>query len=211
MKIKCLVVGSLDVNCYIVYGEDGTGVVIDPGGDAGRIMEYIKSENISVKAVLNTHGHSDHIGANDEIRDATGAPLYIHGADAPMLQDPRLNLSAFMGYKVTSRPAEHLLRDGDRLTFGEINLQVMHTPGHSPGGVCFAEEGFCFTGDTLFAGSIGRTDFPGSSEPLLAKSIRERVMTLTDDTEFYSGHGSASTIGFERVHNPFVRWFMRDG
>ena len=208
MKIKTFIVGPVDVNCYVVSDDTGEGVVIDPGGDADVINRYIKSEKIKIKAVLNTHGHSDHIGANDEVREYTEAPLYIHEADAPMLADPRLNLSLFMGYEVRSRPAEHFLREGDTIKFGETELRVIHTPGHSAGGVCFIGDGIIFTGDTLFAGSIGRTDFPGGSEAVLMKNIVDKLMPFPDETRFFSGHGPSSTIGAERKYNPFVRWYL---
>lgn len=208
MKMQSLVVGPVAANCYILSDEAGEGVVIDPGGDAPAILEKIQKENLAIKAILNTHGHSDHIAANDAVRNVTGAPLYIHAADAPMLTDPRANLSLFMGAAVVSRPAEHYLKEGDILRFGAIELKVLHTPGHSPGGVCFVGDGVVFSGDTLFAESIGRTDFPGGSLSQLLSEIQEKLMTLPDDTVVYPGHGPSTTIGWERQYNPYLNGFF---
>jgi glyoxylase-like metal-dependent hydrolase (beta-lactamase superfamily II) len=195
-----------DENCYVVSDETGEGVVIDPGGMAKEILAYIREAKIDLKAVLNTHGHCDHIGANDAIRDATEAPLYIHKEDAAMISDMRLNLSAFMGFKVISRPAEHLLSEGDKISFGQSELEVIHTPGHTKGGVCFVGDGVAFTGDTLFAGSIGRSDFPGGSEVELIGNIKKKLLALPDGTKVYSGHGPSSEIGWERKCNPYLQW-----
>ena len=206
LTIRSFAVMPFDENCYVVSDETGEGVVIDPGGMASAILAYIREAQLSIKAVLDTHGHCDHIGANDEIRDATGAPLYIHKADAPMLSDMRLNLSAFMGFKALSRPAEHLLSEGDKISFGNSELEVIHTPGHTKGGVCFVGDGVAFTGDTLFAGSIGRSDFPGGSEVELIGNIKKKLLALPDETKVYSGHGPSSEIGWERKCNPYLQW-----
>ena len=206
LTIRSFAVMPFDENCYVVSDETGEGVVIDPGGMASAILAYIREAQLSIKAVLDTHGHCDHIGANDEIRDATGAPLYIHKADAPMLSDMRLNLSAFMGFKALSRPAEHLLSEGDKISFGQSELEVLHTPGHTIGGVCFLGDGVAFTGDTLFAGSIGRSDFPGGSEVELIGNIKKKLLALPDETKVYSGHGPSSEIGWERQCNPSLQW-----
>ena len=208
MKIQSLVVGPVAANCYLLSDEGGKGIVIDPGGDAPAILDKIRKEHITVEAILNTHGHSDHIAANDALRDATGAPLYIHAADEHMLTDPRANLSLFMGGNVVSRPAEHHLKEGDILCVGAMAFKVLHTPGHSPGGVCFAGEGVLFSGDTLFADSIGRTDFPGGSLPQLIGVIKEKLMALPDDTVVYAGHGPSTTIGRERQYNPYLNGFF---
>ena len=206
LTIRSFAVMPFDENCYVVSDETGEGVVIDPGGMASAILAYIREAQLSIKAVLDTHGHCDHIGANDAIRDATGAPLYIHKADAPMLSDMRLNLSAFMGFKALSRPAEHLLSEGDKISFGQSELEVLHTPGHTIGGVCFLGDGVAFTGDTLFAGSIGRSDFPGGSEVELIGNIKKKLLALPDETKVYSGHGPSSEIGWERQCNPYLQW-----
>ena len=206
LVIQSFAVMPFDENCYVVSDETGEGVVIDPGGMAKEILAYIREAKLSIKAVLDTHGHCDHIGANDAIRDATEAPLYIHKEDAAMLSDMRLNLSAFMGFKAFSRPSEHLLSEGDKISFGQSELEVIHTPGHTKGGVCFVGDGVAFTGDTLFAGSIGRSDFPGGSEVELIGNIKKKLLALPDETKVYSGHGPSSEIGWERKCNPYLQW-----
>ena len=206
LTIWSFAVMPFDENCYVVSDDTGEGVVIDPGGMAKEILAYIREKKLSIQAVLDTHGHCDHIGANDAIRDETGAPLYIHKADAPMLSDIRLNLSAFMGFKALSRPAEHLLSEGDKISFGQSELEVIHTPGHTVGGVCFVGDGVVFTGDTLFAGSIGRSDFPGGSEVELIGNIKKKLLALPDEMKVYSGHGPSSEIGWERQCNPYLQW-----
>ena len=206
LTIRSFAVMPFDENCYVVSDDTGEGVVIDPGGMASTILEYIREAKLSIKAVLNTHGHCDHIGADDAIRDATEAPLYIHKEDAPMLGDVKLNLSAFMGLRALARPAEHLLSEGDKISFGQSEMEVIHTPGHTVGGVCFVGDGVVFTGDTLFAGSIGRSDFPGGSEVELIGNIKKRLLVLPDDMKVYSGHGPSSEIGWERVRNPYLQW-----
>ena len=204
--IQSFAVMPFDENCYVVSDDTGEGVVIDPGGMAREILAYIREAKLSIKAVLDTHGHCDHIGANDAIRDATEAPLYIHKEDAPMLTDMKKNLAAFMGFQALSRPAEHLLSEGDKISFGASNLEVLHTPGHTTGGVCFVGDGVAFTGDTLFAGSIGRSDFPGGSERDLIGNIKKKLLALPDETKVYAGHGPSSEIGWERVHNLYLQW-----
>ena len=206
LTIRSFAVMPFDENCYVVSDDTGEGVVIDPGGMAKEILAYIREKKLSIQAVLDTHGHCDHIGENDAIRDETGAPLYIHKADAPMLSDMRLNLSAFMGFKALSRPAEHLLLEGDKISFGQSELEVIHTPGHTVGGVCFVGDGVVFTGDTLFAGSIGRSDFPGGSEVELIGNIKKKLLALPDEMKVYSGHGPSSEIGWERQCNPYLQW-----
>ena len=206
LTIQSFAVMPFDENCYVVSDDTGEGVVIDPGGMAKEILAYIREAKLSIKAVLDTHGHCDHIGANDAIRDATEAPLYIHKEDGAMISDIRLNLSAFMGFKVISRPAEHLLSEGDKISFGNSELEVIHTPGHTKGGVCFVGDGVAFTGDTLFAGSIGRSDFPGGSERDLIGNIKKKLLALPDETKVYSGHGPSSEIGWERKCNPYLQW-----
>ena len=206
MKVEYFVVGPIDVNCYVISDDNGIGAVIDPGGNAERILAYIKKENLDIRYVLNTHGHGDHIGADDAVRDGTGAPLYIHAADADMLTDARKNLSAFMGYQALARPADVLLHGGEEITVGDIKLKVVCTPGHSAGGVCFVGDGFVFSGDALFADSIGRTDFPGGSQVELVSSIKRELMVLPDETEVYPGHGPKTTIGGEKVYNPYLQW-----
>lgn len=206
MKIIKLEVGQLGANCYIVYCEKTlSGVVIDPGGNGKEIVGILYREKIKLACILNTHGHADHITANDEIKEATGAPVFIHRADANMLTSAQENLSMYIGNNLICQPADRLLHDGEVIMAGEIEFQVIHTPGHTLGGICLKANGVLFSGDTLFAGSIGRTDFPGGSHSQLIHSIKNKLLSLADDTTVLPGHGAATTIGDERQTNPFIQ------
>jgi glyoxylase-like metal-dependent hydrolase (beta-lactamase superfamily II) len=201
-----LVVGPLQVNCFILADEKTKEtVVIDPGDDAADILKMIKDKDLKVKYIVNTHGHFDHIGANKAVKEATGADILIHEADAPVMAYAAHQSSAFGMKSVSSPPADRFVKHGDVITAGEIALKVVHTPGHSPGGICLLEQGVAFTGDTLFAGSIGRTDLPpGGDLKTLLRAIKDNLLTLPDDTKVFPGHGPASTIGDERDENPFL-------
>lgn len=207
MKILCIVAGPIGVNCYIVKDEaTNEGIIIDPGGNAGEIIKAVSDEKMTVKYVVNTHGHSDHIGANTEICQALNAKLLIHKADKDMLTDSKKNLSYFMGLNIISKMADEFVAHGDVIEFGTIKLKVIHTPGHSEGGICLYGENVLFSGDTLFADSIGRCDFPGGSEIVLIRSIKEKLMVLPDDTKVLPGHGPATDIAWERNHNPYLQF-----
>lgn len=206
MKIIRLEVGALGTNCYIVWcDQTQQAVIIDPGGDAAAIMAQVSDEKLSVQYIINTHGHADHIGALAKVKQATGAPVLIHAADAGMLTSASQNLSSYMGPGMTFEPADRLIKEGDVISFGEASLAVLETPGHTPGGVCLTGEGVVFSGDTLFAESIGRTDFPGGSYSQLIRNIREKLMILPDNYIVYPGHGPETTIGWERKRNPFIQ------
>lgn len=206
MKTLKMEVGSLGTNCYILFCEDTLeAAVIDPGGNADEIAAVIKREKLNVKYIINTHGHADHIAANSRIKSITGAAVIIHTDDANMLTNAQLNLSMFIGAGITCDPANRLLKDGDTIVIGLMQIKVIHTPGHTPGGVCLLVENALFSGDTLFAESIGRTDFPGGSHSQLIQNIKNKLMVLPDDINVWPGHGPATTIGWERKMNPFIQ------
>ncbi|HWQ61221.1 MAG TPA: MBL fold metallo-hydrolase, partial [Negativicutes bacterium] len=165
MKIVNLEVGSLGTNCYIVFDETTReAAVIDPGGSVAEIAAVIRDEKLAVKYIINTHGHADHVLGNMRVKEATGAPILIHEADASMLTSGQRNLSAYIGGSVSCGPADTLLKEGDVIKIAAgLELSVIHTPGHTPGGICLLTDNVLFSGDTLFAESIGRTDFPGGS------------------------------------------------
>lgn len=198
-------VGSLMVNCYL-FGCSRTNeaVIIDPGDEPETIMGKVAQRPARVKAIIFTHGHYDHLGALNEIRAAYHCPVMIHEAEADTITSPQANLSLFMGEGLASEPAERLLRDGDRIEVGGLTLKVIHTPGHSPGGVCLLHDKILFGGDLLFLTSIGRHDLPGGSYQQLEDSILNKVYKLPDETVVYPGHGEKTTIGFEKRHNMFV-------
>ncbi|NLJ25749.1 MAG: MBL fold metallo-hydrolase [Firmicutes bacterium] len=205
MEIGVIAVGGFAVNCYVVY-EKGRGIVIDPGADAKTILAFTEQQGLEIEAIINTHGHFDHIGANGAIKNAFDAPLYIHWEDEPCLKDAKRNLSVWAGLEaMVSPPADYLLSGGEVLEVAGLRVEVLHTPGHSPGSICLSLGGVLFTGDTLFAGSVGRTDFPGASGEKLMDSLHNVIMPLPLETVVYPGHGPASRLEAEMKHNPFLR------
>ncbi len=210
MQIWSRELGMFAANCYIIAcQETREAAVVDPGTPDPWIKQVIRESGLKVTHILLTHGHLDHIGGVEWVKAFTGAPVWIHEQDAPMLTNPVLNGSAFFGENVTAPAADHLLKDGDTVAVGRMQLRVIFTPGHTPGGVCFYYEpggdrpGQLLAGDTLFAGSVGRTDLPGGSAEQLIRSIRERLLPLPPETVVYPGHGPTTTIGDEKEFNPF--------
>ena len=205
-SVKTLVAGMVGTNCYILKDNStDEGMVIDPGDNAKGILAYIEEAGIDVKLVALTHGHFDHIGAVDELREKLKVPVAIHKDDADMLTDGKKNLSAFTGGGlVEGKPADILLNDGDNISFGKCTLRVISTPGHTKGGICLYGGGALFSGDTLFAGSIGRTDFPGGSLQELVEAIKNRLNIVADAAKVFPGHGPATNMGIERECNPYM-------
>lgn len=214
--VKSAVVGFAAANCYILACRRTLeAAVIDPGtmdtSDTEDVADEIRRLGLSVRYILNTHGHPDHTSGNDLLKVAVGGEVMIHTLDALKLTDPVRNGSRLFGMDMRVSPPDRLLSDGDRIALGDVALVVAHTPGHSSGGVVLVGEGFVFTGDTLFAGSIGRSDLPDSTDgdapadEELIRSIRERLLSLPDETVVLSGHGPPTTIGVERRGNPFLR------
>lgn len=208
MIIKDLVVGPLMANCFI-FGCKKTreAVVIDPGGDADRILLSLADSELEVKYIINTHGHFDHVCGNGKMKDATGADILIHPLDAPMLGMLSSNAAVFGISVENSPPCDQTIEEGETISFGNISLKVIHTPGHTPGGISLYTDGIVFVGDTLFAGSIGRTDFPGGDFDTLISSIKTKLFDMEDDMRVLSGHGPETSIGSEKRFNPFVGQF----
>lgn len=204
MILKMLVVGPIQSNCYILGCErTKQAAVIDPGGDVNTILMTLAKDKLSLVYIINTHGHFDHTGGNKPLKAATGAELLIHRADAPMILHQEQG-GAMWGMEIqNSPPPNRYIDEGDIITFGDISLKVLHTPGHSPGGISLVTDKMAFVGDTLFAGSIGRTDFPGGDYEGLLHNVRTKIFTLGDDVIVYPGHGPETTVGQERRYNPF--------
>ncbi len=206
MIIEKLEVGPIMANCYILGCEQTKqAAVIDPGDDADRILMALAKAELKVKYLINTHGHFDHVGANKRMKEVTGARIAIHPDDEPMLGELSSSALNFGLSAENSPPADIHLKHGDEISFGNITLKVIHTPGHSRGGICLYTRGHLFAGDTLFAGSIGRTDLPGGDYDTLISSIKEKLLILDEKTIVYTGHGPETTIGAEKRMNPFLR------
>lgn len=210
MIFEHLVVGMLQTNCYLL-GDSRTGeaVVIDPGGDADRIAKRIRENKLKLVAILNTHGHFDHVLDAWTLKKQLGGEIYLHSKDKSLLADRMVGLGALFSSAANASKGEvdHWIKEGDRLEFGEIRLDVLETPGHTQGHVSFlfSDANIIFVGDTLFAGSIGRTDFPGGSYDQLIRSVREKIFTLDGTMIVYPGHGPETTVGDEKRSNPFFR------
>lgn len=207
MKIRTIAVGPLQANCYIVIDEaTKAAAIIDPGDDINMVIETVRDSGANVKEILLTHGHFDHAFAVGELQKTFDVDMRIHEADVVQLEGS-LDVGV-MFYDVSSYQKPKIgpfLTDGETISLGETELNVIHTPGHSEGSVCFLSGDVVFTGDTLFAGGIGRSDFPGGSSETLMNSISEKLLTLPDETVIYPGHGSQSTIGDERETNPWIQ------
>jgi hydroxyacylglutathione hydrolase len=205
MIVERLVVGMLQCNCYIVGCEDTkVGIIIDPGGDGPVILDRVEQLGLSIEYIVNTHGHIDHIAANRPIKEATGALIAIHRDDAQWLVSDQGDFARMLGVLSPGPPADVLFDEGDEINFGNESLRVIHTPGHSLGGMTLARDGMVFCGDTLFAMGVGRVDLPGGDWATLMNSIKTRLFTMPDETVVYSGHGPPTTIGREKGLNP---WF----
>ena len=206
MKYESLIVGLLETNCYLVYCPESLEcAIVDPGADEGRIFQIVTRKGLKPTILLNTHGHVDHIGANRAVKEKYNIPLCIHAGDREMLEKiQQSGLSIFLA-AVDSPPPDRLLEEGDEIKIGKNSLKVFHTPGHSPGSVCFLGDGFLLSGDTLFFGGVGRTDLPGGSWQEMESSIKNKILILPEDTIVLTGHGPATTVAQEKNSNPFIR------
>lgn len=207
MKIETMVLGDVRTNCYLLINEETKeALVVDPADRADVIVRKLIDEGLTLKAILLTHGHGDHILAVGDLKKQFGVKVYAAKAEEALLSDAAQNLSkALFGIAVTVKP-DILLEDGQEFEAAGIRLRMLHTPGHTPGGCCYyqAEEKILFSGDTLFCGSIGRTDFPGGSLSKLTRSVKEKLLVLPEDVKVYPGHEEITTIGHEKRYNPYM-------
>ena len=206
MIFEAMTVGSFLSNCYIIGSETTKeAAIIDPGADFDRIVSKLKEHGLTPTMIILTHAHGDHIGAVNDLVEKYGAKVYIHKDDAEALKDANINLSKMVTGKSISITPDVELEDGDIIKLGDLDLKIIHTPGHTRGGICIKVENIMLTGDTLFNSSIGRTDFPGGSYEDIIASIKNKIFKYDDDTIIYPGHNSPSTIKYEKQHNPFVQ------
>lgn len=206
MIVKSMAVGPIMANCFIVGCEETRqAAVIDPGAESDRILETVARERLTLTHIINTHGHFDHVSANKEVQAATDATILIHARDADMLDQLSASAARWGMSAENSPPADRLVDEGDVIEVGNMQFAVLHTPGHTPGGISLSIDGYVFVGDTLFAGSIGRTDFPGGDYGTIIESIQKKLFVLDDAVRVMCGHGPETTIGTEKRTNPFAR------
>jgi len=210
MIIQNLVLGDFQTNCFCVRADEAASscVLIDTGLGSEPLLDYLNENNFTPEAIIYTHGHIDHIAGVNLLREKyESIEVAIHKSDASMLTDPNANLSLMTGSAFSTAPADRLLDDGDVVSYAGLTFEVFHTPGHTPGGICLysKEDAVVFVGDTLFADSVGRTDFPGGDYAQLIGSIKSRLFVLPDEVAVYNGHGQPTTIGNEKKYNPFCK------
>ena len=206
LKIGCMTMGVCATNCYFVYRDGSTEVMVfDPADRGGDIYRAITEKGFHIGGILLTHGHFDHIWGAEELREKSGAKIYAYEKEQPLCESSDLNLSAQMGRSCTIKP-DCYLKDGEKVQVGDLCCKLLATPGHTSGSCCyyFEEDGIVMSGDTLFCQSVGRTDFPTGSMSDIVRSVKEKLMVLPDEVKVYPGHGETTTIGFERENNPFL-------
>jgi len=205
MDYEMIVVGALETNCFLVYCEETQEcAIVDPGAEGDKIFALISEKGFKPVVILNTHGHIDHIGANRDMKERFNIPLRIHSLDSPMLGETQQSELSFFLQASTSPPADSFVEEGDKIEIGKYSLDVIHTPGHSPGSVSFVGDGFLLSGDTLFCQGVGRTDLPGGNWEEMVSSVKNKIFTLPEEMVVLPGHGPSTSIGREKNTNPFI-------
>lgn len=205
MNIKRFQAGMYAANCYVINSENGNAIIVDPAENVFDIIKYIENNSLRLESIILTHGHGDHIGGVLALKENINVPVMVHVEEKEMVEDETLNLSTSMPSGSISFSPDSLLNDGDIIKLGNMEIKIIHTPGHTKGGICLYMEGILITGDTLFQGSIGRTDLYGGDYESLIKSIVDKLMVLPEETIIYPGHGERSSIGYEKRNNPFIK------
>lgn len=201
LNVKRIPVGEMSVNCYILFNENGNAIVVDPATDCKALFEFISSNNLTIQATILTHGHFDHIQEAEKVIERYGCDLLIHVEDGDMLTDPDKNVSRMVGKCITVKSVpSKFLEDDDVINLDDDTIRIIHTPGHTPGGICLLCDGFVIVGDTLFKGSYGRTDFPRGNQERLFESICSKLLVLDERLIVYPGHGDSTTIKEEKKH-----------
>ncbi len=206
IEYKTITVGALETNCYIIFDGKNNAIIIDPGGEPEKIQSFIERKNLKPLRIINTHGHADHCGGNRFFKEKYSIPISIHKDEIEILNSfENKFIFPLMGGRPSPAP-DRLLEDGEMIRFGEINLRIIHTPGHTPGSISIFTDGILFSGDLIFSGSVGRTDLPGGSWKELLNSIKNKILTLPDETLILPGHGPSTTVKEERENNPFIHY-----
>lgn len=206
IKYKIIQVGTLETNCYIIFNDENSVIIIDPGGDGEKISFFLEEKKLRPLMIINTHGHADHCGANKFLKEKYSIPILLHRDDMEILNSfENRFIFPLMGGSPSPNP-DKFLKDGDSIKFGETSLRIIHTPGHTPGSISIFTDGILFSGDLIFSGSVGRTDLPGGSWSQLINSIKNKILILPDETIILPGHGPSTTVGREREDNPFINY-----
>jgi len=205
VKIEWIVVGPLETNCFLVYSENNSEcVIVDPGAEPDKIIKGVREYKLKPVMIVNTHGHVDHVGANKAVKEEFDIPLYIHKSDLKLLKSAMQSAFGLMIGAQKSPPPDGFLKEGDTIELGGSHLEVLHTPGHSPGSISLLGDGFILSGDILFRGGVGRTDLPGGSWEKLKESIKNKIFSLPANTLVLPGHGPSTNVGFEKDSNPYL-------